>query len=483
MKKGLHILIFAAVCICMAAGIHIAQEFRFYNIESNDLFLYDWADIASKLARTGGLATLLASFLTQFMRIPFAGTFILTGIYILSAWLLYRILRRRTEAKSVAGLCLLPAAFLFLCMENDYYRFQGHASFIMMLACFYAYVSMAKKPVRYIVGALMIPVLFHAAGSVAVVFAVTALLWEVLGDGLKGLAALIFPAVMGLTAVIYVRFSLVSGWEHALTPFMYYEWPSTYFFPAYAWAMVPAVVLAAWIIGRMDVKPAYAKAILALGLVISFFIAGNLYGKVHSRSYYRLIQEQYWTETDDWDRIIKTADRRQPTYLVSYLNLALAQKGILVKNFMYYNPQDLSRIMYPTPNLKTGLTLQSAVYSAWDYHAAARQAAFDANTVTSGNANPRQLMVLVKTNAALGAYDVAEKYISILEKTLFYRGMAAELRAGLEKEFHAPQLPDMHIRYEGLEGDMRDILEADPSQRIVSQFHQVYKIIEKEDGR
>ena len=92
-------------------------------------------------------------------------------------------------------------------------------------------------------------------------------------------------------------------------------------------------------------------------------------------------------------------------------------------------------------------------------------------------------MVLVKTNAALGAYDVAEKYISILEKTLFYRGMAAELRAGLEKEVHAPQLPDMHIRYEGLEGDMRDILEADPSQRILSQFHQVYKIIEKEGGR
>ena len=64
--------------------------------------------------------------------------------------------------------------------------------------------------------------------------------------------------------------------------------------------------------------------------------------------------------------------------------------------------------MYPTPNLKTGMTLQSTVYSAWDYHAAARQAAFDANVVTSGNCNPRQLQVLARTNAALGAYEVAE---------------------------------------------------------------------------
>lgn len=467
----------------MAAGIHLAQEFRFYNIESNDLFLYDWADITARLARTGGVAGFLASFLTQFMRIPFAGTFILTGIYMLSAWLLYRIVRRRTGSRSVAGLCLLPAAFLFLCMENDYYRFQGHVAFILMLACLYAYVSVSRKPVRYVVGVLMIPVLFHAAGSVAAVFSVTVLLWEILGDGFKGVKALVCPVAMALTAFIYVRLSLVDSWEHALTPFMYYDWPSTYFFPAYAWATVPAVVLAAWGIGRMDVRPAYSKAILAVGLAASFFIAGNLYGKVHSRSYYRLIQEQYWAENEDWDRIIKTADRRQPTYLVSYLNLALAQKGILVKNFMYYNPQDLSRIMYPTPNLKTGLTLQSAVYSSWDYHAAARQAAFDANTVTSGNANPRQLKVLVQTNVALGAYDVAEKYISILEKTLFYRGMAAELRAGLENGYQAPQLPDMHIRYDGLEGDMRDILEVNPSQRILSQFHQVYKIIEKEGGK
>ena len=85
MKKGLHILLFAAVCLCMAAGVHFAQEFRFYNIESNDLFLYDWADIWDKLCQTGGMATLLASFLTQFMRIPFVGTVIVSGIYMLIA--------------------------------------------------------------------------------------------------------------------------------------------------------------------------------------------------------------------------------------------------------------------------------------------------------------------------------------------------------------------------------------------------------------
>ena len=36
-----NILFMATVALLMAAGIHFTQEFRFYNIESNELFLYD----------------------------------------------------------------------------------------------------------------------------------------------------------------------------------------------------------------------------------------------------------------------------------------------------------------------------------------------------------------------------------------------------------------------------------------------------------
>lgn len=477
-----NILTYAVAALITGAGVHYTQEFRFYNIESNDLFLYDWADIWGKVSQSGGLATLLASFLTQFMRIPFAGAVIVTGIYILVTFLLYRILDRMTDARQMAGFCLLPSVFLFLCMENDYYRFQGHVAFILMLAALYAYISVSKENRRFWTGLLLIPVLYHAAGSAAIVFALSAVISDITGSGLKGLKSLVYPVVLAVVACIYVRFSMVSGWEQALTPFMYYDWPSTYFFPVYAWATVPLLLFVSWFISKVDIKQPFGKALAIAGVLLSFFLAGNFYSQVHSRSYYRLIQEQYWAENGDWDRIIKTADRRQPTFLISYLNLALAQKGLLVQNFMYYNPQDLSRIMYPTPNLKTGLTLQSTVYSAWNYHAAARQAAFDANVVTSGNCNPRQLLVLARTNAALGAYEVAEKYLTRLEKTLFYRGVAEELRQTMEEPVTLP-MTDMYVRYNGIKGDMKDILEASPSHPVLSQFYELYQILEKEGER
>lgn len=483
MKKYHNIILLVPIAVCMAAGIHLAQEFRFYNIESNDLFLYDWADIWGRLLKTGGLATVLASFLTQFMRVPFAGTVILTGVYLLVAFLLYKILCGKSDNMAMAGFSLLPVAFLFLCMENDYYRFQGHIAFLLMLTALYAYVSIHKERIRYIVGLVLIPVLYQAAGSVTLVFAVSATLWEITGNGLKGLKSLVYPVLLCVTAFIYVKASLVSSWEHALTPFMFYDWPSTYFFPAYAWASVPSLIIISWMVSRLEIKPAYVRFFAVLGVVVSFIVAGNLYTKVHSKSYYRLIQEQYWAEKGDWDQIIETADRRQPTFFISYLNLALAQKGLLVRNFRYYNPQSLSSLMYPTPNLKTGLSLQSAVYGAWDYDAAARQAAFDANMVTSGNCNPRQISVLARTNAALGAYDVADKYVRLLEKTLFYRGMAKSLRASFgQQEVLLPE-SDEYVRYDGLKGDMRDILEVNPEHPILSQFYQLYEILEKEVQR
>lgn len=490
-ERTRHIIFYAVAAVLVGVGIHLSQEFRFYNIAANELFIYDRAEIFGTLAETGGFAILTASFLSQFFCLPLAGTVILSGLYILTAWLVWQVLSRMNGRLLMKGIAFLPVVFLFLCMENDYYRFQGHIAFVLVLTALYVYVTLPQDKLRYAAGVIFIPLLYHLAGSAAVVFAVSALLWEVLGNGLKGLYALIYPVVFLLTVFLYVKTSMTAGWEHALTPFMYYDWPSTYFFPLYAWASVPVLMLVASIpVKSASRLSAYGAA---LGLTLALCLAGYFYNVVHSRSYYRLIREQQLAARSDWDGIIETADRRQPNYLVSYLNLALAQKGQLIDKLGYYNPQPVSKVMYPTPNLKTGLSLQSAVYLAWGYVAAARQAAFDANMVTPGMHNPAQLKVLVLTNMALDSPEVARKYVNILEKTLFYRGWAGEMRKALDDPSYEPDelrrlrkaLPEEgeYVRYDGLKGDMRDILEADPSNEILSQFYTAYQMLETLEER
>ena len=479
-----------AVFIAMTAGIWYTQEYRFYNMESNWLFLYDWSDIWAKFSRVGGLSLLTASFMMQFMRLAFVGPILAAVVYMLSALMLYKVFSRKCYGPVTSALALVPAVFLFLCLENDYYEFYGHIAFLLAVAALWGYVSIKKDRLRFLAGLVMVPVLYFMAGSVAVVFSVTACLIELVERKSKGLPAFAYIALNFLTAYICLRTGWTSSWETSLTPFMYYSRPSTYFFPMYAWALVPSMYILSWLISRLGLTQKWGVILAVAGFVFAFFLAGNFYGKVHSRSAYRLIQEQCMADDGEWEEIIKTADRRQPTFLVSYLNLALAQKNMLVKNFAYYNPQDLSVVMFPTPNLKSGLSMQSNIYISWGYVASARKAAFDGNLVTPGSTHPRLLQILVQSNLVLGADDVAEKYIMLLEKTLFYRDWATSMRQFLNNPDAVRKDPylgdlcaslplkDEYARYDGLSGDMRDILEANPSQRILAQFYELYKKLE-----
>ncbi len=485
------------VALLMGIGIQLTQEFRFYALESNHLFLFDADHVANKVAQPGGIALLMASFLTQFMRIPYVGVCMVVALYLLMAWVVYKMLRKWWDDKAVAGLSLLPVVFLFLCMENDYYRFQGHIAFFMLVLALYAYASIAagRWKLRLGVGLLLVPVLYGVAGSVAVAFVCTVCLIEWLDRGYRGGWSVVYPLVALGVAYVLVATSKVDSWESALTPFMYYNWPSTYFFPLYAWITLPLIIIASWGLAKMNMNASFSYGCAVGGMVLAFYLAGNLYTQVHSKNMYRFLQEQYWAEHGEWDRIIETADRRKPVFFISYLNLALAQKGQLLKRMGQYKQQSVDKLMYPYPNLRNGMSLQSDVYMAWGYVGAARQAAFDANLVTPGECHPRQLKVLVQTNLVLGSYKVAEKYITLLEKTLYYREWATSMRRFLNRSeaikedrvlgelYRALPATDEYVKYEGLTGDMRDILDVYPSQPVLSQFYQMYQLLEKEEKK
>lgn len=496
MRKQLYCFIAVLLIgVLIGTGIYYTQEYRYYNMESNDLFLYDGADIENKIGQSGGLALLIASFLSQFMRIPYVGICIMVILYMSIAWIAFRVFQYKMSGWRMAGLSLLPITFLYLCMENDYYHFQGHIAFLLMMLALWGYLSISdsKWKIRLIVGLVLIPLLYQLAGSIVWVFVVVACLSDLFGKGIKACWTLLYPLIALFIACILVENSIVDTWETALTPFMYYNWPSTYFFPLYAWGTIPLLWIVAWGLTKIPMKPTTEYLCGVLGGILSFYMAADIYHKVHSRSSYRFLQEQYWAEQGDWDRIIETADRRQPVFFISHLNLALAKKGLLVQRGKQYNQQPISKLMYPDPNLKNGMSLQSKVYLSWGYTGAARQAAFDANLVTPGSCHPRQMQVMVQTNLVLGSYDVAEKYISVLEKTLFYDEWASSMRKFLNNPeavsqdgilselYHSLPLTDEYIRYEGLWGDMRDILEVCPSHPILSQFYKFYQLLEKEE--
>lgn len=497
MRTNTYLIIGALVVFAlMLTGIQYTQEYRFFTLESNHLFLYDATDLWNKLQQPGGAALVVASFLTQFWCIPYVGTIIVAVCYLLIAFLFYLILCKKFPGIAMTGLSLIPLVFLYLCFENDYYRFQGHIAYLVLVLALWGYHSLLSRHwiIRMCIGMGMVVGLYWLAGSVAVVFSISACLMELLERKLRGWWSLSYIAVAFLVGFTFVRLSLVKDMESAFTPYMYYDWPSTYFFPAYAWVILPLLLLIACLLAKIPSGKVSPALLAVLGSVFAFYLAFNLYTKVHSHRGYRFLQEQYWADNGEWSRIIETADRRTPTYLLSYLNLALAEKELLVGRYGQYNQQNPTRLlMWADPHLKNGKRLLSRIYFSWGYVSEARQAAFDANLLTPGSCHPKELQVMIQTNLVLGAYGVAEKYIALLEKTLYYKEWATSMRRFLSNDKAvsedsvlghlqasiSPTSP--YVRYESLLKDMKDILNANPFQKILSQFYEVYSKSLKED--
>ena len=75
----------------------------------------------------------------------------------------------------------------------------------------------------------------------------------------------------------------------------------------------------------------------------------------------------------------------------------------------------------------------------------AQRAAFEAmEYIPNFNKSGRALRRLVETNIIRGDYDVARKYISILEKTTFYRGWARAMRSLVDHPEQIEKYPYLH---------------------------------------
>ena len=106
------------------------------------------------------------------MHLPFVGTAIVTALYVLLGWLSCQILSKQAGRPVMKAMSFLPVVWLFLCMDNDYYRFQGHLAYLMALAALYIYVSLPAGWLKYrhIAGVVLTLALYHLVGSAAVLF-------------------------------------------------------------------------------------------------------------------------------------------------------------------------------------------------------------------------------------------------------------------------------------------------------------------------
>lgn len=194
------------------------------------------------------------------------------------------------------------------------------------------------------------------------------------------------------------------------------------------------------------------------------------------------------------DRSDQTQEKIQSPNIVAqyYYNTALSEKNLLCDR-MFFSRQDFGTqaIMIPW---NAGTNINKIFRGAYFFYTIglineAHRWAYESMVVQGFQ--PENTKLLIKTDLINGHYEMAERYINILRKTLHYRSWASKYGAMLyhpERVSSDPELgakiklqprTDFPIRIKNPQTNINLMLTANPENRIAFEYKLAWYMLEK----
>ncbi|MGA1976374.1 MAG: DUF6057 family protein [Bacteroidales bacterium] len=405
--------------------------------EQLQIFLLTFSHFISYLSKPAFLARYAGDFLTQFYYINGLGAVIIT-ISLSALWLTVRDLLRKAAGREVHFILpLVPSAFCWIALCRLDYPLSNIIAIIISVICTLIYLSIKPAAVRIIYGIIVTGLLYIIAGSNFYILTAIAILFELSGEnGQPGKSErVVFPILMAGAAIVF-PLSLRGMYCLTLNQSLTYLSEMTsrpglvQFLPVISLVAVTAIVL-------ISLKPAAEKpkrkfrdiiqfAVLSAVVVTGLVIEGDF-------TMEKIMRLDYEATKSQWEKIYILSSKYNLHNNLSayYTNLALAKLGRLPDELMRHYQPVATGLFIPVnanENFLT-ITMSNEVYWHLGDVNASQHSALLGMIFSPRAANSRLMKRLVEINIVNGQYAVAEKYIHILEKTMFHRRWAM----GMEK--------------------------------------------------
>lgn len=455
--------------------------------EQQQLFLFDKAYVGANLLKIGGLSTLSARFIVQFFWNPVVAQILTLGLLALGTWLLWLALRRSRADWPLLPLCVIPFFFLAASLSENAMHFDVLTAWFLSLAALCVYTRI--KTGRSAWGIVLTVLVYLVAGPAALLFALSA---TIVGLFRREWASLSFLPVALLCALFAWWMTAVPTWQAACTPAFYFdldtEMPTGHWV---AWIVLPVIVfLVEWAKVLSLSRKVFLPAVAVLA-VLAFLPALQIARKCEVRQSGITYEYEYYTVNQDWEGLRKACLRHEwVPHTAQYLNLALAWKGTLVEDLLRYDqrgPTGLVRM-----DGQRGVeTTQAHIMFAMGNMAGAQDIAFNTLYSVQGIC-PAMLKMNAQVELMRGTYEVADRYLSFLEKSLHYRRWAREHRRFLyddEAVEADPLLGNGRRDFPVLEGfsmfespisELLRVVDANPSDPRATQYALAYLLLSKD---
>ena len=401
------------------------------------LFFFDTYYLSQYFDKPGGLLDFCSSFLLQFYHYFWAGVIISTLLNLTFFILLRKINKILFDGLQTDYMSFLITIFLFG-LQNSYGFIPVYSlGFIIVVCFFYCYLKISKK--KY-----FLSVIFGLAGIILLYFAAAGYVWILAGmistseiinrTSYKKFFLPVFLLSSSLL-VCYLSYKYLyiispkNIWFLMLPFNLDYQWK---FLP---WLLIIGLVL-------LPVIPLFKTSKLK-GLLNRRFIAQSMILVVlmliigltfHGKAKIQFLS-RFYALNDESVKVIELVEKSQSSnMLVNFsTNLSLCKDGTLLDNmFNYFQGFGINGLMLYTDKKPLSDLLKSKLNYELGYINEAHHWAFE-SLVQSGETKDA-LLLLVKTNIINGHFDIARKYLDLMEKSLFNKDTALSLRKYLYDE-------------------------------------------------
>ena len=389
-SKNLHLLCTLLFGVAVVLFFALGYPHHLHYQEQYQLFLFDSTYVWEIVREPGGVADLLGRFSTQFFLYAWVGALII-GLLLAAVQLLTL---RLSGSGSLYGLSFVPAFLLWLFLLDENALMGGVWAVLLSLLAAWGILSLRKK-------------LSTISYSL---FTIVAILLLYL---LVGPVCLPIPIESLWTGAHYHRYPTVFPWL---------LWGAAFSI----WGLMGIALLIHRFPKHFSLHSPLSSHLLT-ALVAA--IMGSFVWKNANFRAEKVMQYDFMARHQQWNRILETANREKPNNQigVTVQNLALAMHGVLLDQLFNYHQNGIAGLL---PDVKEDATsplpTAEAFYQLGMINVAQRTVFEAQEAILDFQKSGRCYMRLAQTNLINGQYEVARKYLTALQKTLFYRDWANE---------------------------------------------------------
>lgn len=461
--------------------------------EQQQLFLLDKTYLLGTLLKVGGLSTLLARFIVQFFWNPAVALALTLLLLALSAYMTWAFAREAKKDWKILPLCLVPAILIGASLSDNSLHFDFLTSILLVQAGLLIHKSVKFQ--RTIWGILITMALYFTSGPAALLFAVCAALRHSQEPGgERSRIDIAMPLVLILTVVAcgVAAFltAAVPTWSAAFTPAHHYDLDAT--LPVMhwtGWISLPVVIFLCRMSHRQN------RWVVLLGgaalAAVAVIPAGKMSEKIEEKQPSLAYVFEHYADNEDWDGLVDACEKAPwLPRTANYLNMALAWKGELSERLLDYDQRGAAALVMTTKDRAVDVA-QSHIMFTMGNVAAAQDVAFNILSSLQGFC-PAMVKINAQVELMRGSYEVADKYISLLEKAPHYRRWAKVRRQFLFNDEAVEADPVLgngrrnlgaenhFIMYADPMTELSPILDANPTDRRALEYGLCYLLLAKD---